>query len=214
MRTATVTTETNPTHFESIYVDARGDRTRIPWDDGHASPALVNWMNVVAPGLVRCGGRVAVVGCGLGHDAREVISRGYDVTAFDCSETAIEWARRLDPTNADTYQHVDLFDAPARWRHRFDLVVEVNTIQSLEPGRHDEAMRAIADLVSSHGHLLVICRGAEEEASGDGPPWALTERQLAASAAKSGLVPDGAICSFVDDEDPPVRRLRAVFRRG
>ncbi|MHC4946766.1 MAG: class I SAM-dependent methyltransferase [Planctomycetota bacterium] len=202
-------------YFESIYVEAHGDRTRIPWADGRPSPALVNWLNAVAPSLVRCGSRVAVVGCGLGDDAREIIRRGYDVTAFDCSHTAVDWARRLDPINADAYLEADLFDPPARWRHRFDLVVEINTLQSLAPDRHLGAMSAIADLVAPHGHLLVIARAGERPAAiEDGPPWPLTEAALVEAAGLAGLAPHGPACVFEDDEDPPVLRLRAAFRRA
>lgn len=204
-----------PEQFESIYADARGDATRIPWQRNGASPALVNWLNAVAPTIVRCGARVLVVGCGLGEDARELMHRGYEVTAFDCSTTAIDWARSIDPVNADRYAVADLFDPPARWRHRFDLVVEVNTIQSLPPDLRAEAVAATADFVSPHGRLLVICRGADDPAPADaGPPWPLTPQELREVTALAGLAPEGAIGAFDDDGDPPVRRMRAVFRRA
>ena len=201
-------------YFEAIYSDAAGDIARIPWANGTSSPALVNWLNAVAPSLVRCGARVAVVGCGLGEDARELLRRGYDVTAFDCSDTAVQWARRSDPVNANSYVNADLFDPPPRWRHRFDLVTEVNTLTALTPDLRSRAMGAIADLVSPHGHLLVIGRGAEKPVEVEaGPPWALTEQELLDAAASASLHLDGQVSSFMDDEDPPVHRLRAVFRR-
>ena len=56
--------------FEAIYATAGGDASRIPWSDGIPNPALVTWLDTVGPSLVRCGARVAVVGCGLGEDAR------------------------------------------------------------------------------------------------------------------------------------------------
>lgn len=198
--------------FEAVYKDANGDAGRIPWADGRPSPSLVNWLNRVAPSLVRCGARVAVVGCGLGDDARELMRRGYDVTAFDCSQTAIDWARRNDPAAADAYICADLFDPPSRWRHRFDLIVEINTLQALKPELRDRAMHALAELLSPHGHLLVICRATETPATiDDGPPWAITTSELTTMASASGLSADGEICTFHDDEIPPVLRSRAVF---
>ena len=41
---------------------------------------------------MRRGSRV-VVGCGLGDDVAELLSRGYDAVGFDVSPTAIGWAR-------------------------------------------------------------------------------------------------------------------------
>lgn len=214
----TTTTEpliTTVDYFESVYAKAEGDAARVPWAHRGPSPALVNWFNAVAPSLVRCGARVAMVGCGLGDDAREVMRRGYEVTAFDCSETAVGWARSLDPEHPERYVRADLFDPPARWVHRFDLVIEINNLQFLEPGRHVEAVGALSRLLTPHGHLLVICRGADLPVDRTvGPPWPLTEQELLDGAARAALVPDGPVCCFTDDEDPPVKRMRAVFKRG
>lgn len=209
--------QTSVDYFESIYAEAeaQGDASRIPWHDGRPQPALLNWLNAIAPSLIRCGARVAVVGCGLGDDARELIRRGYDVTAFDCSATAIAWCRRMDPVNSRNYVQADLFNLPLRWNHRFDLVVEVNTIQSLTPDLHAAAMKSISPLLSAHGHLLVVCRAADEEvALEDGPPWALTQAQLMHAASDAQLEPAGPLTTFMDDEDPPVRRMRALFKRS
>ncbi len=35
--------------FDRIYAEADGDTQRIPWSDGRAHPALVRWLDVVAP---------------------------------------------------------------------------------------------------------------------------------------------------------------------
>ncbi len=215
MVTIALPTSATVDEYETIYANAQGDAALIPWADDDPSPALVNWLNAVAPSLVRCGSRVAVVGCGLGADAREVIRRGYDVTAFDCSETAVRWARSLDPVNDCSYIHADLFDMPARWRHRFDLVVEVNTLQSLRSENRAMAVGSIAGLLSAHGHLLVICRCTTDTPPlDDGPPWPLSETELLETTTLAGLVADGAVCAFDDDETPPVRRMRALFRRA
>ncbi len=201
--------------FDQIYADAAGNAALIPWADERPHPALVNWLNAVAPSLVRSGSRVCVVGCGLGDDARELMRRGYEVTAFDCSPTAVQWAKDLDPHNARCYYVADLFDPPSRWAGRFDLVVEINTIQSLPPEQRSGAITSIMKLLSRHGRLLVICRGCDEPVElEDGPPWALTENELLDLASHAGLTAISPISSFMDDEDPPVHRIRAAFRRA
>ena len=211
----TLSVQASVEYFESIYQEAQGDASRISWADGRPNPALVTWLNAVAPSIIRSGARVACVGCGLGDDARELMRRGYDVTAFDCAKTAVDWAKQIDPDNARCYVQADLFEPPAKWRHRFDLVVEIYTIQSLTPDMHSAAMRSIAALLSPHGHLLVICRGTDEQVGADdGPPWALTQDELLEGAAQAGLRPVEPVAVFMDDEDPPVRRMRALLKRA
>lgn len=201
--------------FDSIYEQANGDRSQVPWEDGQASPSLVNWLNNVAPSLVRCGARVMVVGCGLGDDARALIHRGYEVTAFDFSQTAIKWARAIDPENAHLYHHADLFDLPTRWKRRFDLVVEINTLQALPITKRSAVMTSLADLLSPHGNLLVISRGRDDDAPhGDGPPWPLSREDLHQAASSANLIVNGEFSEFLDDDQPPMQRLRGVFRRA
>ncbi len=199
--------------YESVYNEAHGDAARIPWPSRMASPALVNWLNAVAPTLVRCGARVAVAGCGLGHDAREVIRRGYEVTAFDVSATAIRWARSLDLDHANSYVQADLFKVPARWMRRFDLVVDGNNLSYFAPGSQPAAIAALAALLAPHGHLLVFCAGAAGGSDAEeGPPWPLSERRLREAASLAGLAAQGPVACFSDDEDQ--LRLRAVFHRA
>ena len=149
--------------FEAIYQEAEGDPSRIPWAHARPCPAMVAWLNAEAPCLIRPGARVAVVGCGLGNDAVLLAQRGYDVLAFDICPTAIDWAKRLHPDHASSFIVADLFDLPAKMRHRFDLVVDVHTLQSLPPTCRTEMARGMASMVCHGGHLLAICRGRDPE---------------------------------------------------
>jgi SAM-dependent methyltransferase len=213
MTTTTEPLATTVDYFESVYAGASGDASRIPWASGKPSQALVNWLNAVAPSLIRCGARVAVVGCGLGADAREIIRRGYEVTAFDCSQTAVGWAQQLDRDHADRYVHADLFDPPRRWVHRFDLVIDINNLQALQPSLHQNAVSALSKLVAPHGFVLVICRGADEAPeTSQGAPWPLTEHELVQATTDAGMVPQGGVCCFTDDQN--VLRIRALFKRA
>lgn len=198
--------------FDQKYIDAHGDAAQIPWEDQQPNPALVAWMNAIAPQTVRCGARVVVIGCGLGNDARELVNRGYDVTAFDVSPAAIEWARALDPERAAMYHEADLFSPPAKWRHRFDLAVEIYTLQSLPPVSRVRALKAMRELIHPRGAMLLIARGTDTPAGpDDGPPWALTKEELLEAAHAAGFALDGDLHDFMDDETPPKRRFRGLF---
>lgn len=200
--------------FESIYAKAEGDVSRIPWAHEKPCPWLESWLNVEAPSLVRPGARVAVVGCGLGNDAVALLERGYEVCAFDACPSAIESARRRYPDHASCFMEADLLDLPGRLVGRFDLVVEVATIQSLPPEVAPELVRGMAALLNHRGVLLAIARGrGEGDPTDDGPPWALTSGQLASMMVAAGLEPIREVDDFLDDNKPPVRRLRGAFRR-
>jgi len=210
----TTQTGTGVDFFESIYQSASGEASLVPWCDGRPSTAMVNWLNAIAPSLVRCGSRVAVVGCGLGDDARELMRRGYEVTAFDVSTSAVRWAKSLDEANSECYQCADLFQPLPKWRHRFDLVVEVNNLAWLQPGQWSGALKAIGDLLTPHGHLLLINPASEARVPDDaGPPWAIEEKQLLEAAARGGLAVVGGVAKFSDDDDETQLRMRALFRR-
>lgn len=174
--------------FEPLYRRARGDPDAVPWAREAPHPKLVSWLD--AQGPTESSVRVVVVGCGIGDDAEELARRGFEVTAFDVSETAIAWARRRFPSSRVDYAVADVFSLPTEWRGAFDLVVESRTVQSFPATARPEAMAAIASLVAPGGRLLALALLATSSRIADdwqGPPWALAPSELAAYRA-AGLV--------------------------
>jgi hypothetical protein len=206
-----------PGWFDALYRSADGDASRIPWADGRPNPSLVCWLNAVAPGLIRPGSRAIVVGCGLGDDVAELINRGYDAVGFDVSPTAIDWARRRFPQHAGAFCVADLLGELPRFRNRFELVVEISTIQSLPPASREQAAGAIVSLLGARGVLVAIARGRDETElleNVQGPPWPLTKSELTGLMELHGLKPIAPIDDFTDGETPPVRRLRGTFEHA
>jgi SAM-dependent methyltransferase len=202
-------------YFENLYRDADGEMSRVPWADGCANPSLQSWLNAEAPGLLRPGATVAVVGCGLGDDAKELTDRGYEVVGFDVSQSAIQWARSRHPEMADRFIVADLFQLPPGLQRRADLVVEVNTLQSLHPNLRSAAAAGIASLARPRGMIVAICRGCDNPDSAcQAPPFPLAPHELESHFSAHGFSLLRAMDDFLDDESPPVRRLRAVFKRG
>jgi SAM-dependent methyltransferase len=201
--------------FEAIYRAGVAGETEIPWDTGGPNPHFMEWLDRSAHDVVRPGARVSVVGCGFGHEAKALLSRGYDVTAFDVSPTAIEHAKQLHPEWAASFCVADLFALPSRWKRRFDLVVEVYTIQSLPPETRRGTIGAIESLLHPHGSLFLLCRASDHPVMIDeGPPWPLTVSDIHELAASINYEPIDGIELLVDDESPPKRRLRTVLRRA
>jgi SAM-dependent methyltransferase len=202
-------------YFEELYREAGGDVTRVPWAEGRCCPEFLAWLNGEAPSLVRPGATACVVGCGLGDDARELADRGYDVIGFDVSPTAIQWARSRHPEISDRLVVADIFRLPVSLLRRADLVVEVNTIQSVHPSLRPSVAAGIAALARPRGTVLTVCRARDEgEPMPDGPPYPLSVRELMELMAAQGFMPMRPMDDFVDDQIPPVHHLRASFKRG
>lgn len=205
-----------PAWHDMVYRSAGGDIASIRWADGKANPALVSWLNAEAPARVRPGSRAVVVGCGLGDDVIELINRGYDAIGFDVSPTAIEWARRRFPSHASAFCVADLLALPTRFCHRFELVAEVYTLQSMHPAQREQAAAAVASMVGPRGVLVAIARGRDNTQMLDergGPPWPLCPTEMQGVFESAGLKPCRAMDDFLDDESPAQRRLRAIFER-
>src|SRR5256885_5638326 len=78
--------------FEPLYASAAEGTATVPWDRDYPNPMLVGWAD--AAELDGAGRAALVVGCGYGRDAEYLATRGFAVTAFDVSASAIEGARR------------------------------------------------------------------------------------------------------------------------
>lgn len=194
--------------FEELYTQAAGDPVRIPWADLTANPHLMRWKERRFAG----GGRSAlVVGCGLGDDAEELDRLGFQVTAFDISPTCIEWCRARYPDSRVDYRTADLFQSPPEWRHQFEFVLEIYTLQVLPPEMRRPAMDCMSNWVAKAGTMLVVCRGREEEQPAGELPWPLTKSEL--NHISNGGLELRSFDDFWDDEDPPVRRFVAEYQR-
>jgi SAM-dependent methyltransferase len=166
--------------FESIYVRAGDDLDAIPWARLAPSPVLVAWLEDTT---IRPGASALVVGCGLGDDAEALSSRGLSTTGFDVSPTAIARCRERFPATAVQYLVADVFELPGAWSRAFELIVEIRTLQSLPPGTRQDAARSIGETLAPGGRMLVVAYGRRDRRAVNGPPWPVTEDELAAFEA-------------------------------
>ena len=161
--------------FESLYAGAGDDYAQIPWARLSPRPVLVDWLDANPPAV---GTPALVVACGLGDDAEELARRGCVVDAFDVSPTAIDGARGRFPDSRVTYLVADLFALPSGWEGRFELIVEVQTIQSLPPGEHRTAVAAIAACLAPGGRMFVRTAVRGEDEPAPSRPWPLKRSEL------------------------------------
>jgi SAM-dependent methyltransferase len=190
-------------------VQAGGDPGAIAWADLAPNPNIVDWLDREQVNGAGC--RALEIGCGLGDDAEDLARRGFAVTAFDVSATAIDWCRRRFPGSPVEYVVADLLNPPAEWARVFDFVLESYTLQVLPPDVRGAAIRRVARFVAPGGSLLVVARGREPSDPPGTMPWPL-ERDELGGFGRAGLE-ELSFEDFPDDEIPPVRRFRAVYRR-
>lgn len=195
--------------FEALYREADGDNGKIPWADLEPNRHLREWAE--RANLRGANRKALVVGCGLGDDARYLYDLDFDVTAFDISPTAIEWARKLHANTNIKFFVADLFNPPNEWFQRFEFVLEVYTIQPLPLAMREQVIDAIANFVALRGKLIVVTRGREDDEVPTELPWALSRKDLSRFAANR--LKQTALTEMFGDEDEPVKRFVVEYEK-
>jgi methyl halide transferase len=164
-----------PQYWDELY-ESGGDG----WELGAPAPPLVAWLD--AGGRFPARGdepaRVAVPGCGRGHDARLLAGRVNQVWGFDFAAAAVTAARvlaereRLDVT----FVARDLFTLGADYARFFDGAWEYTCFCAIDPARRDEYARLL-HAVLRPGGILLACFFPLREAGG-GPPFAVSAREV------------------------------------
>jgi SAM-dependent methyltransferase len=195
--------------FEALYQESMGENERIPWADLEPNRFLVGYAGKID--LQGNGRRALVVGCGLGDDARFLSDAGFDVTAFDISPTAIEWARRLHADTNIKFFVADLFDPPKEWYQAFEFVLEVYTIQPLPLEMRPQVIDAIANFVEFNGTLLIVTRGRDDDEIPTELPWALSRKDL--SRFEANGFKQRRFEEMPGDEEEPIPRFVVEYEK-
>jgi len=151
------------------------------WDLGTPSPPLAAWLaqgGSFPDTGAGAGARVAVPGCGRGHDVRLLARRGYRVTGFDFADAAVAEARaraRADGVSAD-FEQRDIFTLAADHGGAFDAVWEYTCFCAVNPARREEYARLVHDLLRPGG-ILLGCFFPLRDGT-DGPPFPVSRPEI------------------------------------
>lgn len=158
-----------PAFWDGLY-DRGGDR----WELGRPTPPLEAYLRRSAPPR----GRVAIPGCGRGHDAHLFARLGYEVWGFDFAAQAIQDARTLAQREGleITFEQRDVFDLGKDYAGFFDGVWEYTSFCAVDPGRRGEYVRLVRGILKPEGWLLA-CFFPVREGIG-GPPFPATQAEI------------------------------------
>jgi SAM-dependent methyltransferase len=163
-----------PDYWNSLYL-----ANDTGWDKGRCAPPIER---MLAEGHVPAGGRIAVIGCGKGHEALAAARQGFTVTAIDFAVEAI--AAVVAGARAAALElsaeRLDLFTLPNRFPGAFDAIIEHTCLCAIDPARRPEYIEATAAALKPDGLLLGLLYAHNKPA---GPPFAITESEARSSFA-------------------------------
>lgn len=162
--------------------EGRYQAGRTGWERGVPTPAFKRLLaSDRAPDL----GRVAVPGCGRGHDALLFAEVGHEVTGFDFAPSAIAGAKELAAaaglTDRTTFVVADILSPEVHAQPgAFDYVVERACYCALHPSDRDRYVANVATMLRPGGRLIGSFFIGPAEG---GPPFAATWEEIHASMA-------------------------------
>jgi len=165
-----------PAFWEALYASSQDG-----WELGEPAPSLVAWLD--GGGSFASGARVAVPGCGRGHDARLLARHGFAVTGFDFAEAAVTEARELASRErlAVTFEQRDVFTLAEDYAGGFDGVWEYTCFCAIDPDRRAEYARVLHGILKPGGTLLACFYPLK--CGTDGPPFPVSRPGIEAALA-------------------------------
>lgn len=169
---------------------SRWTERQTPWDLKQITPPLAHLLRERTLGS--CGlpeaGRIAVPGCGRGHDLRAFAVQGYHVTGFDLVPEAVAEARALlelngveegeEPGQVQVFCR-DVLGLGPEFESRFDLVYDYTCFCALSPHLRSTYVESMARLLKPAGLFLHLAFPMQESHTGkDGPPHLILAEHL------------------------------------
>mgnify|MGYP001097154556 CR=1 FL=1 len=198
-------------HLGPGYWEQRYRQGQTGWDLGGPTPALT-WL--VEKGLfpVSSPASVLVPGCGYGHDALYLASRGYEVTAIDWAPEALSPLQTHAPPHLRTIC-ADFFAYAENTSDRYDAIWEYTFYCAIDPTLRPAYFAAIGTLLKAGGYWIALIFPLESQPYDMGPPFAIEGDEVQSLSKSHGLRYLGV---FPDAPSHPARQGRerlALFRK-
>ncbi len=158
----------SPSFWEENY---RSGRTG--WDLGMPTPVFQR----LADSGEFPPGKMLVICAGRGYDARLFARLGFEVTAVDFAEEAVQEMLALNEseTSIEVIQ-ADLFDLPAFMKAEFDYILEYTCFCAIDPQRRAEYIKSVTNLLKPGGIYIALAFPIGGRTGG--PPFVVTPDEL------------------------------------
>jgi SAM-dependent methyltransferase len=145
---------------------------QTPWDRGAAGPQIARW---IADGTLTAGLRIAVPGCGSGHDALALARAGCNVIAIDYAPAAVALTRERLAAGGATAELVQADVLAWQPAAALDAVYEQTCWCALHPDRWQAYAAQLQHWLRPGGRLLLLAmqcrRDGAAEGRIEGPPY-------------------------------------------
>jgi methyl halide transferase len=158
------------------YWDRRYQEGSTPWNLGVPAPPFVS---LLASPQRPAPGRIAILGCGNGHDALLFAEHGFEVVGFDFSALAIATARSLALSRGLTVEFLerDIFALLPEFSQSFDYVLEHTCFCAIDPTLRPQYVELVGALLRPKGKLLALFFTHDRPG---GPPFGSTTTEIGA----------------------------------
>jgi SAM-dependent methyltransferase len=156
---------------EKFWTNKYCETTSPGWNLDEPHPSLDGVVAQIKP----LKGRLAVLGCGYGHDAHYFAKKGHIVSAFDISPKAIEIAEEKYQEQHLNIFCQDVFSLTDSHRQNFDYIFEHTMYCAIPPDRRRELIKLWWNLLDEGGHLMGVFFVNPRRG---GPPYGGSEWEL------------------------------------
>ena len=149
------------------------DSNDLGWDLGKVAPPFIKlWKDKKLPL-----GKVMIPGCGRGHEVVFLAEIGFDVTAIDFSQGAVNYLektlRERNLSGQVLYQ--DFFDMDDSHNSRYDLVLEQTFFCAIPPRQRKDYVLNVTRMLKPGGILVGLFYHTDQEG---GPPYNTTREDI------------------------------------
>ena len=136
-----------PDYWEEKYIAGA-----TKWDNGQPASTLISLLesNSLQPG------KIAVLGCGYGHDTLLFSEYGFDAIGFDFAPSAIAHAQSLAKESGLPVQFLlrNIFQLSSEFSGYFDYIWENGCFCSISPTKRSEYVKTVYSLLKPNGYFL------------------------------------------------------------